>query len=120
MQEPRRCNPQFDFHEHWNMGVPQHLRGDYPPGFFRWIATSDGHKIWKAFEEKALFAARRRSHYSAKAIVEVIRWETVLRDGSEFKISNNWTSGMARLWMHTYGDLYPKFFDIRDRLGRSV
>ena len=112
-------NPQFDFHEHWNMGVPTHLRSLYPSGFFHWIDSIEGQAIWKAFQDKALIAVQRREHYSAKAIIEVIRWETMLNDGTEFKVNNNWAPGLARLWMHTYGDLYPKFFELRDGLGRT-
>ena len=89
-------------------------QNDYPEGFFKWI--SDNQKIWKAFEAKALQMARVRKRYSARTIVEVLRWNTDLRQTDVlFKISNNMTPGMARLWMQKHGARHPGFFLIQER-----
>ena len=71
---------------------------EYPEGFFHWL--NENQHIWKDFEEKALQMARMRQRYSARTIVEVMRWHSDLREKRPlFKLSNNMTPGMARLWM---------------------
>lgn len=92
----------------------------YPPGFLRWLR--DNRDIYDAFEKRALQMARSgRKHYSAYTIVQVIRWETDLRDKDEtFKINNNHTPAMARYFMEQWGKAYPGFFKLRDSLGRDV
>lgn len=102
----------------WLTRVPTgEARQHYPPGFFRWLSSEEGQTIWRDFERKALQMAAVRGRYSAMAIVQVIRWETNLQDGSEFKINNNWTPGLARIWLLNHGDRYPGFFQLRDGLG---
>ncbi len=89
-------------------------QADYPDGFFKWL--TDNMKIWKAFEAKALRMAALRERYSARTIVEVMRWETDLRQTDNlFKLSNNMTPGMARLWMHKHGKRHPKFFTLHNK-----
>lgn len=90
---------------------------DYPEGFFRWMETVEGQCIWTDFERKALQMAKVRKRYSAMAIAQVIRWETSLQDGSEFKLNNNWIPGLARVWVKKHGHRHPKFFQLRDSLG---
>ena len=94
-------------------------RTEYPAGFFAWLDTEEGYRVWKMFEHKALQAARLRPYYSAMAIAQVIRWETLLQDGTEFKLNNNWVPGLARLWLLNHGLEFPKFFQLRDGLGRN-
>lgn len=86
----------------------------YPSGFWYWL--NNNREIYREFENRALRMARiGRNRYSAKTIVEVMRWETDLREKNNlFKINNNYTAGMARLWMATHGETYPKFFQLRD------
>lgn len=95
-------------------------RDDYPDGFWIWIRTDEGKQIWHRFERAALRMAKKRSRYSARSIIHVLRWNTALRDGTEFKINNNWSSGMARLWMRKHGDKHPGFFTLRDAIGRDL
>ena len=91
----------------------------YPPGFFQWLKTN-GH-IWKNFEEKALNMAIVRSRYSARTIVEVMRWETDIKERTKtgkpsmFKLSNDMVPGLARLWMTLHGSAHPKFFQLHDK-----
>lgn len=95
-------------------------RRGYPAGFFAWIETVEGQCVWAEFEKLALRAARSgRPRYSAKSIIEVIRWNTMINDGTEFKVNNNWSPGLARLWMQKHGRDYPNFFALRDFLGRD-
>lgn len=87
---------------------------EYPDGFFRWL--QENRHIWKDFEQKALEMAQHRERYSARTIVEVMRWHSDLREKRPlFKLSNNMTPGMARLWMAKYGNYHPKFFLIQER-----
>lgn len=95
-------------------------RQGYPAGFFAWLDTTEGMSIWRSFEAKALMMARMRERYSAMAIAQVIRWETDLQDGTEFKLNNNWVPGLARLWMYNHGEGYPDFFQLRDKLGWDI
>lgn len=89
---------------------------DYPEGFFRWL--SENQHIWKAFEEKAyiMAAVAKRPRYSARTIIEVMRWDSDLRENKPlFKLSNNMVPGLARLWMAKHGKNHPKFFTLHNR-----
>lgn len=92
----------------------------YPAGFWRWMESNQ--HVYDRFEELALSMARNgRKHYSARAILHVIRWETHLRDSdSTFKVNNNYTPGMARLFNEKHGEKYPNFFRCRDSRGMDV
>lgn len=84
----------------------------YPDNFFRWL-TKNSH-IYREFEKCALRMARIRKRYSARTIIEKIRWDTDLKDLEiTFKLNDHYTPGMARLWMATHGEKHPKFFEIR-------
>lgn len=90
-------------------------RDKYPTNFWHWFKTFEAQAIYSEFETRALEVARHRKHYSARTIVEVLRWDSLLRDGGdEYKISNNWIPGLARLFMHNWSDTYPGFFAIKD------
>lgn len=90
-------------------------RLDYPEGFFHWLQFND--HVWKMFEEYALQMAQHRKRFSARTIVEVMRWNNTIRQKKDktFKLSNNMTPGLARLWMAKYGDRYPKFFSLQQK-----
>ena len=92
----------------------------YPSGFFRWLQKN--RRIYDAFEKMALeMALSGRKHYSARTIIEVIRWNTDLSDSERFlKINGNFVPGMARLWLESYGEQYPKFFRCRDSMGMDL
>ena len=71
--------------------------------------------IWSQFEEIALNLIRHgKSHYSAYAILEVIRYHTAIRGKDEFKVNNNYRSGYARKFRNKYPQ-HEKFFAIRER-----
>ena len=62
--------------------------------------------IWKHFVQFTIEAkAKGFKNYSAKGIIELIRWHTAVDSGEKFKISNNYTPDYARKMMR----LYPEF-----------
>ena len=59
--------------------------------------------------------AKIRKHYSARTVIEILRWYSDLKDSdTTFRLNNNIAPGLARLWMHKHDQQYPKFFDIRN------
>lgn len=53
-----------------------------------------------------------RRHYGARAIIEYIRFQTLVVDSSAtFKINNNYISGLARLYNRVTG---TRFFETRE------
>ena len=93
------------------------LKSKLPAGFIKWFTSGEGISVWTDFEKRACMMARRRDHYSADAICHVIRWHTAIMGGDDFKLNNNWVSGLARVWMEKYRDDHPDFFRLRDSLG---
>lgn len=91
----------------------------YPRDFGHWLSAN--RRLFKRFEAMALeMAMSGRKSYSARTIVEVIRWNSDLSDSDKtFKINNNYTPGMARLWMAKHGHRFPKFFKCRDIHGND-
>ena len=92
----------------------------YPPGFWRWYKAN--YHIYLKFEKRALEMAKTgRRRYSARTIVERIRWDTDIKDNEiTFKINDHYTPGMARLFVERHGEDLPGFFQIRDSLGRDA
>lgn len=82
------------------VGVEQRDRSElYPDGFFRWLELNP--IIVLEFVDRARqVKASGRSRFSARAIIENIRWHTLLADReATFKINDHWTPGLARLAM---------------------
>lgn len=52
--------------------------------------------VYPLFVKFALEIAAKRSRFSAKAIVERLRWETAVTGGIDFKIANAVTAYMAK------------------------
>lgn len=74
--------------------------------------------VWKAFEHEAQRVAYRgRQHYSAKTIVEWLRHETVVKEANSlFKVNNNATSSLARLFVLRH-PRFADFFEFREMPG---
>ncbi len=85
----------------------------YPNGFWRWHAENP--HIYKAFRVMAIrMALMGRKRYSARTIIEVIRWNSEIKDSTvHFKINDHYTPGLARLFMRDYHNKWPKFFELR-------
>lgn len=87
----------------------------FPEGFFRWMQYNA--HIWNQFERHALTMAAKRERYSARTIIEVMRWNSDLREQQGkplFKLSNNMIPGLARLWMAKHSLDHPKFFQLME------
>lgn len=80
-----------------------------------WIFHNDNPRVYSMFDAFTRYAiSRGRKRFSAKVIVERIRWETTLEttDG-EWKINNNYPAYYARLWMRN-NPVNEGFFAIRE------
>ena len=70
--------------------------------------------IYARFEREALRVASRRSHYSAKTIVEVLRHESLFEADPDglFKVNNNLIPTLAHDFVEDHPEL-PGFFEVR-------
>lgn len=70
----------------------------FTTGFYTWLVSN--FHIWQAFSSKAdLLRQIGRTHYSARTIVESMRYDTDLADtDTDYKINGNWVPDMARLY----------------------
>lgn len=86
---------------------------EYPDGFWHWLPKNS--RVYREFERRALQMARTgRKRYSARTIIEILRWDSDIADSEKtFKINGNYVPGMARLFMATHGTAYPRFFELR-------
>jgi len=77
-------------------------------------------EIGSEFVRLALEAKRSgHARYGARAIVELIRYETTVRQGGEFKLNNNLTPALARWAMKEHPEL-EGFFETRERQSTGV
>lgn len=78
-------------------------------------ANPDIFKMFFEFASEILRTGRKQ--YSAKTIMERIRWEKDLKNSKEdFKINNNYTAYYARGLMQRYPE-FIGFFEIRQTKG---
>ena len=92
----------------------------YPPGFFLWIKKNQ--HIYRKFKQMAFMEKRLgRKHYSARKIIQDMRWDTNIRQAGDqtFKINNIFTPGLARLAMRDEPEL-KGFFRCRDSQGMNT
>lgn len=81
--------------------------------FTEWLM--DNSAIYLEFERQALAVGLRRTHYSARTIMEFIRHDSLLREvGSGWKINNNIVPGCARLFAARHPK-YARLFSYRER-----
>lgn len=92
----------------------------FAPDFLDWFAANS--TIWTMFVAQADAIWRSgRKYYSARTIIHWIRHETALREsvtGDGFKINNNWSADLARLYLIVRPDR-PDFFELRHQLQSS-
>lgn len=71
---------------------------------------ADNFHVFNAFERAAdKIWNRGRRHYSGRTIIEVLRHESALADDDhQFKLNNNWTPDLCRLYMQ----FHPERVDI--------
>jgi hypothetical protein len=71
-------------------------------------------EIFRAFEKLTLETIGRGfQHYSAKGILELVRWHTGVRDSEEFKVNNNYTPLYARAFAKKHPN-HRTFFRTRE------
>lgn len=70
-------------------------------------------EVYALFCRFTMEAIRSGQKVGAKAIIERIRWESVVvTKGSQFKINNSWTAYYARLFIADHPH-HARFFEIR-------
>lgn len=74
--------------------------------FVEWLESNA--EIWEGFRALAdKMRARGRGVWSSKAVIEVLRWNSALREAAGvFKINNNLAPDLARLYNATTGDAF--------------
>lgn len=96
--------------------VLQSGKYDFSKGFSAWLHQN--WHVYAAFHSLAAETANKRDHYSAYTIREVLRWHTAVREwDSEFKLSNNHTPDLARLFNGVTG---REFFRLHERFVRGA
>jgi len=91
---------------------------EYLPEFEKWL--HDNYVFWVAFVTKAREMSRfqKRPRFGAKAIIEIIRWDTMIQERDiTFKVNNNHAPDLARLIMARFPE-FDGFFSIRGSVNR--
>tara|TARA_R110000824_G_scaffold77915_4_gene196854 strand:+ start:7921 stop:8271 length:351 start_codon:yes stop_codon:yes gene_type:complete len=72
-----------------------------------WEFHKENPHIYLLFEKFALDVARHRERYSAKAIIERMRWHYnfEVNGDYEFKLTNSFTAYYARYFLHKHPEL---------------
>ena len=90
----------------------------FSDSFETWLFLNN--PIWLEFVKKAR-EAKSKGHtqrFSAKTIIEIMRWESPLREQDvTFKISNNHTADLARLVTACWPAEFNGYFRINKRAG---
>ena len=77
--------------------------------FFKQYIKDNPH-IWEEFEKIALGLTARTTRYSARDILPVMRWHSVIAEnGSDFKVTNNISPYLSRLFEEKH-PAYKNFF----------
>ena len=85
---------------------------DFDPTFRNRIHSN--WPIFRTFYSKAAQMQKHRERYSARTLIEVIRWNTDLESSDTlFKINNNVTPDMARMYNRL---THTEFFEERKKL----
>ena len=80
--------------------------------FLEWL--DQNFHVWREFERQADRAWNvGYKHYSARTIIEVVRFETDMRErGGDYKINNNFIPDLARLYLQFHPER-GEFFEFR-------
>lgn len=102
----------------WQWGIPE-SRIDEMRASFEEFHEQNPH-VWKLFEGFTFEAINvGRPRYSAKAVVERIRWHVDIETNDpDFKINNNHTAFYARMFMDRHPE-HEGFFEMRIQLSAS-
>jgi len=69
----------------------------------------DNPNIYEAFEKKALQVFRERKYYSARFIIEFLRWDTTEGTDDRFKVNNDFSVFCSRLFIKRFPKYKDKF-----------
>lgn len=98
------------------MVVAEH-GSDFKEGFKAWLESN--YHVYEKFERHALHIARFRKHYSARTIIEHMRFEEDTQDNDpKFKLNNNSVPDMSRLFILA-NPKYRDLFEVRVSPQRS-
>ena len=76
-------------------------------------------KLVTRFSQQAHVIAQKRTHYSARTIIEVLRHNSIIEDNDpDYKINNNVTPLMARISMAMFPALNA-LFSIRNQTSKN-
>jgi len=98
LRQPTTIGPQVELDPQRNALMHARALG-LPPKFCDWLELNWA--IWFEFVKLAdKMRIRGREHYSARAVLHVLRWERALRDTTQddFKINNDKSAKLARLY----------------------
>lgn len=87
---------------------------EFKSGFRNWLDMN--YHVYAIFEQHALAIGRRRDHYSARTIIEHMRFDEDVREDKElsegFKLNNNGVPDMARLFV-LINPIHRELFSMR-------
>ncbi len=72
--------------------------------------------VYKAFRERALAAVSKRKKFGAKAIMEVLRWESEIDRGEDWKINNSYVAYFSRVFVTEFPE-HRDYFEFREVRG---
>lgn len=85
----------------------------FRPKFMPWL--KDNLNVYITFENRALYKWREgREHYSARTIFEIMRFESSIKDNSEYRLNDHYSPDCARLFMLLHPEC-GEFFELRGR-----
>ena len=89
--------------------IAKNHAGEFTEEFLNWLPKNL--HVWEEFQQRAtgLWFAGHRS-YSSKTIVHVMRYHSDIQEvGTRYKISNNTTPYLSRLWAFAHPDMADMF-----------
>ena len=74
------------------------------------LYDAENPEIWIEFEKLAAKAVNAgRTILSARLILEVIRWDTIISGNDDYKINNDYNAFYARKWNEKYPNAGAEF-----------
>ena len=90
------------------VAIANELPEVFPLEFRQWLL--DNEHIWSGFVEEATKIYQRGFvHYSSRTIIHVLRHHSALSEGTEWKINNNVSPYLSRLFDMSYPQMSGLF-----------
>lgn len=93
-----------------SMGVD----ADTVEAFILWHNKNPG--VYPEFRTRALTAIAFKRKFGAKAIMEVLRWESEIVRGEDWKVNNSYTAYFARVFITEFPE-HQGYFEFREVKG---